>query len=421
MSLRKAHGQRLHRAPGAEREACPSLLVQSHRAGQRADREQAAAEADQRRANLEQQGRAHRRGQHDQREGAEPDNQPVGGQTRWVPALAEQMRGRREGGQRAARHQRGEQRRLRDAELQDLAAIGLKHDVLHVERGRSARHRQQEAPGARRGREAAPDLGERRCRRVLAGMEGTGALGVARLLLPDGGDVEHNRDHSRALDDLDQPQGREIDQQQREDRAAGDHAQQQHRVHQRHDPRAHVIGRQIGRESEARRLRGLQTGPCQQESQRGCGMAGPPRRVSAFHHQQQRERHDGEATKLQQRAVPEIGQPPDAEGRAVRVGLVADQRAERREQQRDRHHHRDQRGRHAELDDHDAVERADQQNGRHADGDLEQGEAQEPAKRQPFGRGIRERQEPPRSLRPLRPQLHQLWSHVRVSSRPCEM
>ena len=59
-----------------------------------------------------------------------------------------------------------------------------------------------------------------------------------------------------------------------------------------------------------------------------------------------------------------IGHAPPAEHRAVGVGAVADQRAERREHQRQRDHQRDQPGGHAELDDHHAVQRADQQHQR---------------------------------------------------------
>ena len=64
------------------------------------------------------------------------------------------------------------------------------------------------------------------------------------------------------------------------------------------------------------------------------------------------------------------------------VGAEADQRAQRREQQRQRQHQRDDPRRHAEFDDHHAVQRADQQNGRHADRHLKQRQAQQPRHRQ---------------------------------------
>ena len=66
----------------------------------------------------------------------------------------------------------------------------------------------------------------------------------------------------------------------------------------------------------------------------------------------------------------------------MRVRTETDQRAERREQQRQRHHQRDQPGRNPELDDHHAVERAVEQHHRHADRDLEQRQPQQPAERQ---------------------------------------
>ena len=108
----------------------------------------------------------------------------------------------------------------------------------------------------------------------------------------------------------------------------------------------------------------------------------PGRAVRLAGEHQQRERHDRQAAELQQRAEPDVGHAPPAEDRAVRVGAEADQRAERREHQRQRHHQRDQPGRHAQLDDHHAVERAGEQHHRHAHRDLEQRQPQQPAERQ---------------------------------------
>ena len=67
------------------------------------------------------------------------------------------------------------------------------------------------------------------------------------------------------------------------------------------------------------------------------------------------------------------------EHRSMIVRAKADQRAQRREQQRQREHDRDDPRRHRELDDHHAVERADQQDRRHADGDLKQRQPQRAA------------------------------------------
>ena len=75
------------------------------------------------------------------------------------------------------------------------------------------------------------------------------------------------------------------------------------------------------------------------------------------------------------------------------VGAVADQRAQRREDQRQRDHQRDQPARHAEFDDHHAVERAGQQHHRHADRNLEQRQPQQPAERKLAAADIGKRQE----------------------------
>ena len=55
--------------------------------------------------------------------------------------------------------------------------------------------------------------------------------------------------------------------------------------------------------------------------------------------------------------------------------------------------HRDQPGRHAELDDHHPVQRADHQHHRHPHRHLEQRQAQQAAERQRVGCGVRERQQ----------------------------
>jgi hypothetical protein len=114
----------------------------------------------------------------------------------------------------------------------------------------------------------------------------------------------------------------------------------------------------------------------------------PPDRITRQH--QQREGHDREAAELQHRALPDVGNAAPAERGFVDVGAVADQRAERREEKRQRNHHAHQRRGHLQLDDHHAVERAHQQHQRHADRDLEQRQAQQARQRQILGRHIRE-------------------------------
>ena len=64
------------------------------------------------------------------------------------------------------------------------------------------------------------------------------------------------------------------------------------------------------------------------------------------------------------------------------IRAEADQRAERREDQRQRRPSPHQPGRDAQFDDHHAVERADQQHHRHPDGHLEQRQAQQARQRQ---------------------------------------
>ena len=49
---------------------------------------------------------------------------------------------------------------------------------------------------------------------------------------------------------------------------------------------------------------------------------------------------------------------------------------------------------HGQFDDHDAVQCADQKNGRHSDGHLEERKAEKPRHRQLRRRGVRERKHP---------------------------
>ena len=198
------------------------------------------------------------------------------------------------------------------------------------------------------------------------GAIGRGARRVARLLLPQRDDVQHHASTSAApwitwISRIwlkfasSAPNAR----------ALADHADQQHHVEQRHDARPRIL-----RARDRWRAPGRRSGSCAGR-RRPAGRPAPRRpapidgrAVAVAGQHQQRERHDGEAAELQQRAEPDIGHAPPAQHRAVRVRAEADQRAERREHQRQRHHQRDQPGRHAELDDHHAVERAVEQHQR---------------------------------------------------------
>jgi hypothetical protein len=161
-------------------------------------------------------------------------------------------------------------------------------------------------------------------------------------------------------------------QQQAEAERAADHAEQHHDAEQRHHPRQLPRGRQIGRQRQPGRLHRVHARTHQQEGEGRARLADPERPVHVTGQIDQREWHDGQTAELQQRADPQIGDPPPAEHRAVDIGFEADQRAERGGQQRQRDHDGHQPGRHVQFHDHDAVQRADQQGHGNADGDLEQ-------------------------------------------------
>ena len=110
--------------------------------------------------------------------------------------------------------------------------------------------------------------------------------------------------------------------------------------------------------------------------------------------QDEGEGHDREAAELAERAEPDIGHPPPAEDGPVGVGTIADQRPERRNQQGDGDHQRDDPGRRIQFDDQHAVERAVEQHRGKTDADLEQGQPQQtPEGKLGTGR-IRKGQEP---------------------------
>jgi hypothetical protein len=120
----------------------------------------------------------------------------------------------------------------------------------------------------------------------------------------------------------------------------------------------------------------------QQEGQGRRRGAEPGRAGAGVGEHDQREGHDRQAAELGHAAAPDVGHAAPAEQRAVVVGAEADQRAQRREQQRQRHHQGDQPGGLAHLQHHHPVQGAVEQHQRHADADLEQGQA----RRRPRGR-----------------------------------
>ena len=62
----------------------------------------------------------------------------------------------------------------------------------------------------------------------------------------------------------------------------------------------------------------------------------------------------------------------------MRVGLEPDHHPKRGKNDGKRQHHANQRGGNRQFDDHHAIQRSDQQNKRHADGDLEKGKSEKP-------------------------------------------
>jgi hypothetical protein len=215
---------------------------------------------------------------------------------------------------------------------------------------------------------------------------------IARLLLPGGHEIEYPGRQGRALYHLHQPGRREIGEQQAENETAAEHAGQQHHVHQRDHARARGFAGQISGQRQTGGLRGLHAGAHQQEGEPGGDRTDPQRPGGIAGQDHQRERHDRQSGELQHAAEPQVGHPAPAKRRAMVVGAEADQRAERRHQQRQRDHGGDHCGGHAELDDHDAVQRAHQQRCRHAHRDLEQRQPQQPRERQVGAGGIGERQ-----------------------------
>jgi hypothetical protein len=121
-------------------------------------------------------------------------------------APLEQVRGESKGGEAAGGPDRGQARRLRDAQAQDLAAVGLEQDLLHGEAGGSEPQHHQQTRRAAAADEALPGLHEARLRRIggLVGHRLLGAVHVHGLLLPERDHVEGDGHQGDALQDPDQ-------------------------------------------------------------------------------------------------------------------------------------------------------------------------------------------------------------------------
>ncbi len=264
-------------------------------------------------------------------------------------------------------------------QMQDLAAIGLEQNVLHAE-GRGAETDDDQQPHGARRRCCSSRHASRksRARQIVRR-----ARRIARFLLPQRDEVQHHGDDGGALDHLDQLELGEI----RQQHAEGERAARPCRSAASRRGRRRCAGacsRGARSVASARPAVCVVCMPAPTSRKARAALIWPTidRPMGVAGQDQQRERHDREAAELQQRADPDIGHAPPAEHRAVSVGAVADQRAQRREHQRQRHHQRDQPAGDAELDDHDAVERAVEQHDSHADRDLEQRQPQQPAERQ---------------------------------------
>jgi hypothetical protein len=211
---------------------------------------------------------------------------------------------------------------------------------------------------------------------------------VARLLLPQADDVERHGGHGGALNHLDQDQRRIIAQQKGKHDRGNQHADKQHHIHQRHDPRPVVFGRKVGCQRQACGLRHVHADSGEQEGQKCARRPGPFRTGGLGLQQQQRKRHDRQSAKLQDGAKPDVRHPAHAQGGFVGVGAMSDQRPERGGQNRNGDHQRHQRSGNAEFDDHHPVERAGQKHCRQANGPLKHRKPQQAPKRQILGGGI---------------------------------
>jgi hypothetical protein len=170
------------------------------------------------------------------------------------------------------------------------------------------------------------------------------------------------------------------------------HAEQQHGAEKRDDLRTRPLGRQVGRQGKTDRLHRMEPRPDQQKRERGRGLADDDRARGVAGEDEQRERHDGEAAELQHRAKPDERNSPPAQNRTMGIRAEPDQSAERRDQQRQRKHDRDDPRGNREFDDHHAIERANQKDRRHADSHLEQRQPDQTRHREFGRRGVRERQ-----------------------------
>jgi hypothetical protein len=256
-----------------------------------------------------------------------------------IPPVQQHPRGDGEADEPAKRQHRGQPRGHGHRQVQHLPAIGLQQDIGHAEAHGAERDHDQQAHRRAPAHEKPPGVDELG---MGLGLHACGAGAVARFLLPQGHQVQRDGHHRGALHHLHQLAGRVVVQERAEDQRGGDHAHQQHHIHQPDDLGLVLDRHEVGGQREAHGLHRVHARPDQQEGERGAGIADPERRIGRLlvaRQHQQREGHDREAAELQHRALPDVGHAAPAERGFVDVGAVADQRAERREQKRQRNHH----------------------------------------------------------------------------------
>ena len=130
--------------------------------------------------------------------------------------------------------------------------------------------------------------------------------------------------------------------------------------------------------------------PTSRKASAAPALSDPERPVGVAGQDQQREGHDRQPAELQQRAHPDKGHAAPAQVGTIMIRAKADQRAQRREHQRQGDHQANQPCGHEQFHDHDPIQCAVEQYHGHAHRHLEQREAQQPPQRQFAARRIRE-------------------------------
>ena len=281
--------------------------------------EQPRAETDQHDAGAEHRHRLRLCRNDHHHEGGQPDQRAGARHAEGVGALAQHLRRQSKTDEAATGKCRGQLGRRPDAQPQYLPAIGFKQHILHGEGERAQPHRHQPAHRLGLNDEGVPALLEARlCRR----RPGAQVCRLAGFLLPGGDEIEKQGNQRRCLDDLNQPPGGEIDQKSPEQQRTDDRAEQQHDIHQSDDIGLVLFGREVGRQRKADRLGDMDARADQQDRQSRAQPPDPFRRHVGLHRlgqHEQGERHHCQPAELQNRAAKNIGHPPPAQRRLMRI------------------------------------------------------------------------------------------------------